>query len=341
MDEPECSSHENQEDTSSASAKPARRRRLAHRRQYAKSRRLASSFLRSQFVRYDTFESQDSWCQTAGSDNANPSEQQAGGGDGNANRAELGLRGAHLVQGPHSPPTQADGSPPIDWTKFETDECRAAKSKALQRPVGGGQDEPVQCGRQRQQQPPREQEVYFANYSSSSLDSYSLLDHSYNATTSIAPSKQKSMPPLPTGARSLNFLANLVESNSDVLRPDDLSGLRGQLTDRVVRSETIDLNRVRCQPDSPKFKQFPSTRLSRGEKQASNLELAKDPQKLTSWLGSIDRFVSLQRLADQSPPTKARSEAPSVSASCSCYFLFRMSPISSCPLQLPLINFGH
>lgn len=36
------------------STKPARRRRLAHRRQYTKSRRLASSYMRSQFVRYDS-----------------------------------------------------------------------------------------------------------------------------------------------------------------------------------------------------------------------------------------------------------------------------------------------
>uniref|UniRef100_A0A6G1S649 Ras-specific guanine nucleotide-releasing factor 1 n=1 Tax=Aceria tosichella TaxID=561515 RepID=A0A6G1S649_9ACAR len=39
--------------------KPARRRRLAHRRQYTKSRRLASSYLRSQFVRYDSNEKDD------------------------------------------------------------------------------------------------------------------------------------------------------------------------------------------------------------------------------------------------------------------------------------------
>lgn len=37
-----------------AGPRPVRRRRLAHRRQYTKSRRLASSYLRSQFVRYDS-----------------------------------------------------------------------------------------------------------------------------------------------------------------------------------------------------------------------------------------------------------------------------------------------
>lgn len=42
-----------------ASTKKPRRRRLAHRRQYTKSRRLASSYLRSQFVRYDSCRDDD------------------------------------------------------------------------------------------------------------------------------------------------------------------------------------------------------------------------------------------------------------------------------------------
>ena len=54
----------NQEDANSQQPrqqqqKPPRRRRLAHRRQYTKSRRLASSYLRSQFVRYDSNEKDD------------------------------------------------------------------------------------------------------------------------------------------------------------------------------------------------------------------------------------------------------------------------------------------
>lgn len=54
-----------EESSSAASSKPNKRRRLAHRRQYARSRRAISSYLRSQFVRYEDRDPLgDSWTRT-------------------------------------------------------------------------------------------------------------------------------------------------------------------------------------------------------------------------------------------------------------------------------------
>lgn len=103
LDNHNQNNNDNQEDTSSTASysNPAtgvrRRRRLAHRRQYAKSRRLASSFLRSQFVHYDNIEDRyepaDSWFKVQTFDN----DLESSANNNNNNQASsINLSDNHL-----------------------------------------------------------------------------------------------------------------------------------------------------------------------------------------------------------------------------------------------------
>lgn len=227
---------------------------MAHRRQYAKSRRLASSFLRSQFVRYDSFASTaDRWYQVHTFDGA-------------AEHDELG-----------------------HWTKFES----ADKSSLAAR-------EPQERSRSRDREKAlKEQAMVFANYSSSSLDSFSLPD----ATCALnRPTKQQgalNASPLASTAKSLSFLPNLIldEATKSAERSANAH------SERVVRSETIDLNQVnkwhQSASKSTFFAPFQATNFALKKRhQLSHLDLTHD-DKLSKAHNESGRFISMQRLANQ------------------------------------------
>lgn len=216
---------QDKEDKDNVEQKPARRRRLAHRRQYAKSRRANSSYLRSQFVHYDNlrdrYEPEDSWFWV---------QTPAGlHGDGEG-------RGRQLQQAE----AEAEESCFSNWIKFE---------------------KPNQKGR-------GEEINYFVNYSSSSLDSCSLIEPNSSNSSATAARSSRQHAGSALAAKSLSYLPNLSKSelvsssaaccadrstnidvqtrtNQRAVREESDARRSGEKADRVVRSETVDLNRVR------------------------------------------------------------------------------------------------
>lgn len=224
-------------------AKPVRRRRLARRRQYAKSRRIASSFLRSQFVRYDTltsgrFEPQtDNWYRVQTFDTSTDCNKSYGDEEEDyfgrllppPRRDQMISPTGSLTPNLRSP-TYQHGQQPAEqqwkqtgrlfpnWSKFAP--TIKAHSIADNLTDHSDRDEPP------------------ANQSSSSLDSYSLID-CYSD-----PAGRKLRSPHVLGASSLSFLPNCVESEQ-VSAQNRILLSRAQLDrnipsiERVVRSETI------------------------------------------------------------------------------------------------------
>lgn len=185
----------------SSSSKPARRRRrLAHRRQYAKSRRLASSYLRSQFVRYDSltnkYEPEDSWFRVQTFD------------DNNAVGLAASAINDNIVGSERIPVQQQPDDFYSDWTKFG-DLSSAGLDQQQQRgpyfpdnPAGPDHDS------------------YFVSYSSSSLDSCSLIDNSHDnsslASQELHKSDRSKSPLLAAAsAKSLTYLPNLSKLDND------------------------------------------------------------------------------------------------------------------------------
>lgn len=164
---------------------PARRRKLAHRRQYAKSPRLASSYLRSQFVKYDTLSRQFDSADAANSFQSRSEDQ--------LERTSIGALSCD-DQPRELDPTLARLA---HWIKFEQPEAGATRS-----------------------------ELSAVHNSSSSLDSYSLND----------PNQLDS--PLAEVAKSFSHLASWLEPSTSVSQELSVDSTR------VVRSETVDLNRI-------------------------------------------------------------------------------------------------
>lgn len=176
--------------------------------------------------------------------------------------------------------------------------------------------------------------VYFANYNSSSLDSsYSMATDENNNLTDplmLSPRQPRTSPLASIPNLSPNYVANF-ETNDDVRniisahfqrqqqkqhknppqssrRQPPIPTTKNQhLTEetnpsklpieRVVRSETIDLNQVAWRPESPRSKKFfPSTSFNlRNRQQLSQFDLSNVGPKVVS----VNRFVSMQRLDDQ------------------------------------------
>lgn len=194
MDEANRSSKSTSQEESNiasrSSAKPLKRRRLAHRRQYARSRRIASSYLRSQFVRYET-----------------SGEYQPGPDLADGWTRTRTLEGDRFGR---------------DWVTFETDIVQqpAWRSELLH---PGPKDASLACWSQQQVatswtgKPGRAvPEGYLTSYSSSSLDSYTL-----DATSSV-PSVAclDSPPPSHSGSTQLRFRsANQPEKVNFYSRP--------------------------------------------------------------------------------------------------------------------------
>lgn len=236
-------------------AKPARRRRLARRRQYAKSRRIASSFLRSQFVRYDTltsgrFEAQtDNWYRVQTFDTSTDCNKSYGDEEEDyfgrllppPRRDQAISPTGSLTPNLRSPTYQSQqpAEQPFskqagrlfpNWAKFAP--TIKAHSIADNLTDHSDRDEPP------------------ANQSSSSLDSYSLID-CYSD-----PAIRKLRSPHVLGASSLSFLPNCAESEQ-VLTQNRVLLSRAQLDrnipsiERVVRSEASQSGPSRAGLSSP------------------------------------------------------------------------------------------
>lgn len=158
----EAAKDTNQEESSSAaSSKPIkRRRRLAHRRQYARSRRGVSSYLRSQFVRYDDGDPLvDSWTRTRT------------------------LEGDQLTS---------------DWVQFEASEKARQVPSWRSELLHQHHDNSAKPSEQKQLAPdwsiaasgPSVPDSYLSYYSSSSLDSYTL-----EAASSVPSNTRLESPP--------------------------------------------------------------------------------------------------------------------------------------------------
>lgn len=357
--------------------KPARRRRLAHRRQYAKSRRVASSFLRSQFVRYDILSRKfhdedatfDDWYKVQTIDSDCPRTTT------NNNLENDASHGPRLGQLKHSSNLQLDNyshqarikpSGGVDarysssqWDQYNQQQQillsqtnhleKASKSDEID--LNSEQDDsskssikipyrspidPSTSITQHVHQRHLSGNVYFANYNSSSLDSsYSVAtDENVNLTDplTLSPRQPRTSPMASIPNLSPNYVASF-ETGDDVrniisthlqqqqqhkqtkLQPQTQSKSRRQLpatsnqhlvkettqpnlpTERVVRSETIDLNQVGWRPDSPKSKKFfPSTSFNlRDRQQLSQFDLSNVGPKVVC----VNRFVSMQRLDNQ------------------------------------------
>lgn len=369
---------------SSTSKRPIRRRRLAHRRQYAKSRRVASSFLRSQFVRYDILsrkfndedESIDEWykVQTIDADCSSRTATDAGNVQSGLLRHCQGtdddqFKENRPVEHGFIDAGQQDENLPqkftvSEWILFDEQQQKQQQQQNLNQSMGeidfkSEHDNSDKNSHIRSLHPSMDStlnlshdfadhqkhhstDMCFTNYNSSSLDSsYSMpTDGNNNLTDPLVSSstRQPRISPLASIPNSSHdFLPHSDTSNggrkySVQRQPKSLQHPERQQTttlsnhhhqqqqpsrgnqalpvERVVRSETIDLNQIgRRQNSSTRSKKFSplsSFNLS-GRQQLSQFDLSSS---------DVNRFVSMQRLSDRevlSQRHKLKEEAQDVS----------------------------
>lgn len=355
------SSHEHQDDTSTASQtakRPARRRRLAHRRQYAKSRGLDSSFLRSQFVRYDALShhhdsADDAWqrAQTFDVDldtatNAAATTTAAAATDGPQQHQRQPYRHHPQHHHPHSHQASPhehlatynsrilSGGQRASGVVTEALAARAARAschettaRLLAEHHHSSSMPSPRLTRATDTIAASELDTrLLADYSSSSLDSYSLVDSQWddsycNIDHPIAGRQTAPHSPFVVthnpNTHSLSYLPNIAaiaepqdataatttslvpgrQSQQQATAPTTASSSHKQqrpvLVERVVRSETVDLNRIRLQQHS---ESSPRARFFSG-------------QEYRSWLSS-EQHHSLQLSRPQLSPRIADLKSP-------------------------------
>lgn len=339
--------HDSPQPTETATKRPTRRRRLARRRQYAKSRRVASSFLRSQFVRYDILSRKfhdedvsigDDWykvqtiettdCTTRGDLNdpvgIHPHLN-------NASLATVAAATFDIGRQQQNPSKSEELDNPIS----EQDDSSKSSLRIYNRsPINSSS--PIITSQRYPHQKYQMIDVYFGN--SSSLDSsYSIPTDGNNNITdtlSLSPKQPRTSPLASIPNINSNYMptsfvssggggdddvrtiisAHLKQQNKPPQQQQHHQPSRQKLStnqqhlvrdpssttpiERVVRSETIDLNQVGWRPNSPRSKKFfPSTSFNlRDRQQLSQFDLSNvaGPK-----VANVNRFVSMQRLDDQ------------------------------------------